>query len=108
MASKIAQMSFRGGGTFLPARSPYDRQVLIEYVTQRVRFTGEVQVLLDGQRWLVRGHRGWPVAYCTNCGNAADPTCYAPTNSQSGYCATCALGAETPPAPSQVGQGQVG
>src|SRR5260221_13846943 len=104
MTSRIAQMSFRGGGTFLPARSPYDRQILIEYVTERVRVTGEVQVLLDGRRWHVLGQRGRPVARCSGCGSSAHPACYAPTDSQTGYCVHCALGADTAPAPSPSAQ----
>ena len=109
MTSGIAHMSFRGGGIFLPARSPYDRQILIEYVTDRVRAAAEVQVLLDGQRWLVQLHRGRPAACCTCCGSAARPTCYASANGQAAYCVNCAFGTDAAPVPKQgEQQGQMG
>jgi hypothetical protein len=49
----VAHVSFVGGGTFFPARSPDNRQALVEYVADRVRAAGRVQVLVDGQRWMV-------------------------------------------------------
>jgi len=91
----IAHVSFRGGGMFLPARSPYDRQTLIEHITDRVRAKGDVQVLLHGQRWMVHLHRGQPPAYCTCCGTAVHCACHSTGNCETVYCVNCAFGADT-------------
>src|SRR5262245_20970720 len=97
MASDIAHMSFRGGGIFLPALSPYDRQVIVEHVSYRVRASGEVQVLLDGRRWMVRLHRAGPAERCARCGATAPATCRAPAESDAVYCVDCAFGAGRAP-----------
>src|ERR1043166_6991505 len=91
MKTGIAHVSFPGGGIFLPARSPYDRQILIELVTDRVHCTGEVQVLLDGERWRVQLRRGG-CPRCAYCGTAVHPTCNSMTHGERGYCVNCAFG----------------
>lgn len=50
LSKGIVHISFAGGGLFLPARSPYDRQMLVEHVTDRVRCKGHLQVLTDDER----------------------------------------------------------
>jgi hypothetical protein len=91
LSKAIAHVSFPGGGMFLPARSPYDRQMLVEHVTNRVRSKGRVQVLLDEQRWMVYLNRG-PRTACSNCGRAADSACCRPADAGAAYCLGCALG----------------
>ena len=88
----IAHVSFPGGGIFLPARSPYDRQMLVEHIADRVRSKGRVQVLLDEQRWMVHLNRGSARICCTSCGDAADSACYRASDNAIAYCITCALG----------------
>ncbi len=46
LAKGIAYVSFPGGGMFVPARSPYDRQMLVECVADRTLGTYKVQVLM--------------------------------------------------------------
>lgn len=91
IASGIAHVSFVGGGLFLPARSPYDRQLLVEHVGERVRAKGQVQVLLGEQIWLVRRNPGPAAAVCSNCGSVAASACYATTVEGGGLCLECAL-----------------
>ena len=88
----IAHVSFPGGGMFLPARSPYDRQMLVEHIADRVRSKGRVQVLLDEQRWMVHLNRGLPRALCSSCGDAVDSTCHRAADDGVAYCLSCALG----------------
>ena len=95
----IAHVSFPGGGMFLPARSPYDRQMLVEHIADRVRSKGRVQVLLDEQRWMVQLNRGAVRIYCSSCGDAADSACYRPVDDGVPYCIPCALGPESDAAP---------
>ena len=92
MTSGIAQILFRNGGVFLPARSPYDREIVMEHVTDRARTAGEAEVLLDGQRWKVQLQRGQPAVLCAHCGIAANPTCYATHNGKAAHCVKCAFG----------------
>ena len=91
LAKGIAHISFPGGGTFLPARSPYDREMLIEHVAHRVRAKGRVQVLLNEQRWLVDvGTGGASGDGCSACGRTLDMTwCVADVGVP--YCAKCAF-----------------
>jgi hypothetical protein len=88
----IAHLSFPGGGMFLPARSPYDRQMLLEHIANRVRSKGRVQVLLDEQRWMVHLNRGTPRTSCSSCGDAVDTTCCRASEEGVAYCLACALG----------------
>ena len=95
LARGIAHVSFSGGGIFLPARDPYDRQTLIEHVTQRVRAKGRVQVLVDNHRWMVQASTASLPTTCTACGEAADAACYASASNGRAYCMPCALGGAT-------------
>ena len=96
LAGGIAHVSFSGGGLFLPARDPYDRQTLIEYVVQRVHTKGRVQVLVDKHRWMVQANAlQQPGAPCVACGQATDAACYSATSDAAGYCLRCALGGPT-------------
>ena len=101
MTRGIAHVSFSGGGIFLPARNPYDRQVLAEHVLSRVRAKGEVQVLIGNQRWLVQQRSGSRVAPCTRCQCSAPSACYLPAEGGAPYCVTCAFGDLEQPPPSQ-------
>lgn len=96
----IAHVSFPGGGMFLPARSPYDRQILAEHIAARVRSKGQVQVLLDEQRWMVHLNRGPIRICCSSCGDPADSTCYRAPAGSLAYCIGCALGPDADLAPS--------
>ena len=71
----VAHVSYRGGGCFLPVRTPYGRELLVEYVGDLVRSKGLLQVLIDGQRWFVRGSTGCVSANCANCGRALMTRC---------------------------------
>ena len=92
MTRGIAHVSFSGGGMFLPARNPYDRQLLTEHVLSRVRANGQVQVLIDNQRWMVHPHRGASRARCSRCGCATGSACYLASGTGTPYCVTCAFG----------------
>ena len=98
MTRGIAHVSFVGGGIFLPARSPYDRQVLTEHVLSRVRAKGKVQVLIDDQRWMVQRPSSG-LADCSHCGCAVNSACYLGAGSGTPYCLTCAFGDLADPAP---------
>jgi hypothetical protein len=87
----IAHVSFANGGLFIPARSPYDRQMLIEHVVDRVRSKGQVQVLVDDERWMVH-LRGNSAVNCAFCGLAGELACQSIGDEAATYCAHCAFG----------------
>jgi hypothetical protein len=95
LASGIAHVSFLGGGIFLPARDPYDRQTLIEHVTQRLHAKGQVQVLVDNHRWMVQAGATYRTATCAACGQAVDAACFSNMSNGAAYCVHCALGGPT-------------
>jgi hypothetical protein len=97
MAKGVAHISFAGGGIFLPARNPYDRQLLAEHIGARVRSKGQVQVLMGNQVWMVHRNRGPGAARCTRCGMAAATACYSRGGEEDCYCVACALGTEVEP-----------
>src|SRR2546422_8387338 len=90
-ANGIAHVSYPGGGLFVPVRTPYDRQMLVEQVVERVRTKGRVQVLVDERRWMAchlsRGSR----VSCARCGTSTDSACTSPLTGKAVYCAKCAL-----------------
>jgi hypothetical protein len=94
VAKGIAHVSFSGGGTFLPARNPYDRQLLIEHVSDRARAKGQVQVLVQDQLWMVQRNRGPNVARCARCRMPAATACYSKGCDETCYCVSCAFGSE--------------
>lgn len=91
LAPGIAHVSFSGGGTFLPARNPYDREILAEHVADRVRTNGVVQVLVKDQRWTVRLGVNPPVPDCTACGCSLSVACCSSGRDGLPYCVKCAL-----------------
>lgn len=91
LAQGIAHLSFAGAGFFVPARSPYDRQLLADLVLDRVRVKVNVQVLVDGQRWLVQPFRDGNMAGCHRCGSTMDSVCCRSANRAARYCVACAF-----------------
>jgi hypothetical protein len=92
IADGIAHVSFPRGGTFLPAWTPYDRQILVEYVGASLHSSGQVQVLVDGQRWMVHLSRSSVMPCCLSCGCSADSACYSAAHGEEAYCVRCAVG----------------
>ncbi len=103
MSDGIAHISFRGGGLFVPVRTPYDRQMLVEQVVERAQTKGEVQVLVDNQRWMVQSRGGTLPECCPRCGSRCHSVCYSAAINHAAICVDCALGTarEDPPAATQ-------
>jgi hypothetical protein len=82
---------------FLPVRNPYDRQLLVEHVGERVRAKGQVQVLMGDRLWMVHRNRGPGAAHCDSCGLAAATACYSRGCEGACYCVACALESDGEP-----------
>jgi hypothetical protein len=91
-AKGVAHVSFPGGSMFLPARSPYDPQVLIEHIVDRARAKERVQVLVDNLRWMVHLRRGPATAHCSACGCVLNSACYSTAEHGEAHCLGCAFG----------------
>ncbi len=72
----IARLSFHDGGLFLPAKTPYDRQVLFEYADQYAKRHGSVRLEVDRQECIVRA-RGERAETCVACGERLESVTYA-------------------------------
>lgn len=91
LAPGIAHVSVPGGGTFLPARTPYDLQILAEHVADGARTNGQAQVLINDQRWTACVGLIPPLPGCAACGNSLNVACC--SNGPEGllYCVKCAF-----------------
>jgi len=63
----IAQLVYPGGGIVLPARSAYERQVLVEHVAHRARRSTVVRLDLDGRRWSITADASVERPECGKC-----------------------------------------
>lgn len=68
----IARIAFRGGGIILPYRSPYDREVFFEHVTQCAKRFGDIRLELSGRTVSTHSQAG---AHCGIC-NQVDQLSY--------------------------------
>lgn len=76
---------------FLPARNPYDRQMLLEYIADRVRAKERVQVIVDGMRWMVDVPRSPAIAHCSACGCVLKSTSCSSAEHDEARCLGCAF-----------------
>ena len=93
----VAHVSYNGGGLCLPARSPYDRQLLMEEVLRQSHIHGIVQILLDNDRWLVHGLRGHSRVSCARCGRLTGSACHSGSRGEAVFCVGCVVDDELPP-----------
>lgn len=78
---------------FLPVRTPYDRQTLIEHILDRVHIKHRVQVLLDGQRWWI-DRLDLKTRRCSDCGHRLETAVYDPQQRDQLRCVACVFGDE--------------
>ena len=64
--SVVARVRFADGGVVMPARSPYDREIVLATVRHCVRRHAAVELELDGRRWRLAAVAGAP-AGCARC-----------------------------------------
>jgi hypothetical protein len=62
-----ARVWFHGGSLLLPARTPYERELLLEHVDLSVRRHGRVRLELDERRWHVSRNSFEQSTPCTVC-----------------------------------------
>ena len=96
-----ARLSLVGGGTlFVDADTPYEQELLFDYLDQYANLHGNVRMQLNRRGWTV-GLNILPSQHCSACGDPPRNLIY--TRSQRVFCARCARsrclidGAPTPP-----------
>jgi hypothetical protein len=92
MAAGMAHILFPGGGMFLSAGTPYERQVLIEHILGHVRSKRILEVKADRRRWLVeRADDQQGEVVCGRCKRKIlDAVCRGQRDDTL-YCVVCAL-----------------
>jgi len=87
----IAHVAYPGGGTVLPARSAYERQVLVEHVTHRARRSTVVRLELDGRRWSITAADSVDRSECAKCLRRVSVSGTRPGDADA-YCVSCLVG----------------
>ena len=91
--NSVAHISFAGGGLLLPARDPYERELLVEHVVARARQNAAVRVAVHGRAWSVRLTSETFTARCGRCTRILQATWYATASPRAvPYCLRCAFG----------------
>jgi hypothetical protein len=86
-----AHLTFAGGGLLLPARTPYDLQVVREHVLNRARRVPQLQVKVARKTWLVERPSEQRAFVCGLCQRQlTEAALHAPSDGQV-YCVACAL-----------------
>jgi len=88
----VAHVSYKGGSLCMPARSPYDKQLLAEEVLRESHMHDTVQILLDDDLWVVRKVERRRAISCALCGRPTDCACNSGIRGEALFCVDCAVG----------------
>ncbi|MBI4516424.1 MAG: hypothetical protein HY699_11490 [Deltaproteobacteria bacterium] len=61
-----AHITFKGGGLILPARTPYERELLVEYIEASVRRHGRLLLDVNRGQWTISKRQGLRTV-CASC-----------------------------------------
>ena len=73
----VARISFHGGALFVPAKTPYEREVLFEHLDLYAKRHGIVRVELNRHEWTVCRREGDKLLLCSDCSRRLDSLSYA-------------------------------
>ena len=71
----IARVSFKGGGLILPVHTPYEREVLVDYLETSTKRHGYSVLEVNGRRWTISMSRGLR-RVCVSCSQWPDDLTY--------------------------------
>jgi hypothetical protein len=91
LSEGIAHVSYQGGSVFLPARSPYDRELLAAEVLRESHRHDTVQILLGRDRWLVHKLHDGARVRCIQCGRLTASACRSGAHGRDRFCIACAV-----------------
>ncbi|MFI5394698.1 MAG: hypothetical protein ACHQ9S_04125 [Candidatus Binatia bacterium] len=87
-----AHIVFAGGGLVLPARTPYELQILREYVLDRARHKEQMRINVGRKTWIVeRASEDRPFA-CARCKRQQlTVAALRKPGNETTYCVACSL-----------------
>jgi hypothetical protein len=65
---ELARIHMDGGALLLPARTPYEREVVLDHVRHRLRMHGFVHLEMNGRRCRIEPAAAASGATCPGCG----------------------------------------
>ena len=83
----VARISFEGGSCLLPAKTPYEREVLFEFLKQSTNRHGHARLALNQQGWII-SRIGCKQQRCASCHGWLRGVTYAQGNRA--LCTRCA------------------
>ena len=86
-----AHLTFVGGGLLLPARTPYERQLLQEHVLDRARHKDQLRVRVDRKDWTVERPTAEHPFVCGRCKRQLTVAALHTPRQPETYCVACAL-----------------
>jgi hypothetical protein len=86
-----AHITFVGGGLVLPARTPYERQLLREHVLSYARSKEPLQLTVDRTTWVIDRPSAKRPLVCDRCQRRLTAAALHAPNSIERYCVACAL-----------------
>jgi hypothetical protein len=86
-----AHLTFVGGGLLLPARTPYERQLLREHVLDRARHKEQLRVRVDRTDWTIERPTVERPFVCGRCKRQLTVAALHAPHQPDTYCVACAL-----------------
>jgi hypothetical protein len=94
MGPQFAAVAFTGGSVVLAAQTPYERELLADYVRDCVRVREDVRLRLGRQTWRVERVLGDHGQVCGHCQRPLRAARCRGAQTRLVECVACALGAE--------------
>ena len=91
MRPQSASIAFQGGGVVLAAQTPYDRELLVDYVLDCARTKRNIRITMGRAQWRVERVRQEHPHVCRQCHRPIHAArCYDPHNHKV-ECIACVL-----------------
>ncbi len=91
MARQIAHIVFPDGGLIVPARTPYDRQLLQEHVLASVHHRQPLRVNVGRDAWVVKRADAEHPMVCGSCDRRINHAVCHESGGPVPFCVACAL-----------------
>ncbi len=86
-----AHLMYRGGGILMPARTPYDRQVLRDHVLASARHQEHVRISVGRRTWTVERPTAEHPRICVDCDRQLTVAALFTVADPRVHCVACAL-----------------
>jgi len=86
-----AHVTFGNGGFVLPDGTPYERQIVQDYVVDQARHTGNLRIRVGRTLWMVERPSDDRPVVCARCRRPLKVAALHTSGSEATYCAACAL-----------------